>query len=117
VNEQGGVETKVETVDYRKSAGHDGEPPKKEDVEVIHRTDAEGKPGVLEGGVETKVETVDYRTSAGHDGEPPEKEDVEVIHRTDAEEKPGVLAKAAEAVGAKIQSAKEAASNIGKSGK
>ncbi|KAF7137467.1 hypothetical protein RHSIM_Rhsim07G0225100 [Rhododendron simsii] len=102
VNEHGGVEKKVETVDYQKSAGHDDEQPKKETVEVNEH-----------GGVEKKVETVDYRKSAGHEAEPPKKEDVEVIHCTEAED-PGVLEKAGEVVKEKIQSVKEAASNIGK---
>lgn len=102
MNEHGGVEKKVEAEGYQKSAGHDDEPPKKETVEVNEHGD-----------VEKKVETVDYRKSAGHDGEPPKKEDVEVIHCTEAED-PGVLAKAGVAVKEKIQSAKEAASNIGK---
>lgn len=47
VNEHGGVEKKVETVDYRKSAGLDGKPPKKEIVKVIHRTDENEDPGAL----------------------------------------------------------------------
>ncbi|KAJ7958202.1 D-3-phosphoglycerate dehydrogenase [Quillaja saponaria] len=34
-NEQGAVETKVETVDYRSPAGEDKEPTK-EDIEIVH---------------------------------------------------------------------------------
>ncbi|KAJ4701697.1 D-3-phosphoglycerate dehydrogenase [Melia azedarach] len=46
LNEQGAIETKVETTDYRSPAGEDREPTK-EKVGVVHLTRNKGSGGVL----------------------------------------------------------------------
>ncbi|KAA8537794.1 hypothetical protein F0562_027626 [Nyssa sinensis] len=133
INEQGEVETKVETVDYRSPPGHDSET-KKVDVEVIHLTPKDETPGSRggsgmkgteeineQGEVETKVETVDYRSPLGHDSET-KKVDVEVIHLTRKDETPGsrggsgggIMACAAAAAADTVRSAKDAISGRGK---
>ncbi|XP_062160210.1 uncharacterized protein LOC133867456 [Alnus glutinosa] len=120
VNEQGEIETKVETVDYRSPAGRDEEEPTKEKVEVIHLTRDEGHSSVNEQGeIETKVETVDYRSPAGRDEEPPTKAKVAVVHLTRDKGHSsvgggGVLAGPAAAVANTVRSAKDAVLGSGK---
>ncbi|CAN6682205.1 unnamed protein product [Malus baccata var. baccata] len=128
-NEQGAVEIKVRTVDYRSPAGEDKQP-KKEKVEVVHEIrdgggsdfvdlDAIAAGSTGETNEDIKVQTVDYRSPAGEDKEA--KEDDEVVHeiRDGGAKSEGVhpFAGAAAAVANTIQSAKDAISGGAKTSK
>lgn len=51
--EEGEIETKVETVDYRSPPGKEAEEPTKEKIEVVHLTHDKGKSPTTAGGVLT----------------------------------------------------------------
>ncbi|XVF36339.1 hypothetical protein REPUB_Repub19eG0049900 [Reevesia pubescens] len=114
INEQGAIETKVETVDIQSPPGENKEPRTLPSLEACNMNTKPGTEKINEqGAIETKVETVDIQFPPGENKEPRVK-NVEVVHLTrDSDDKGGVLAGAADAVAEAFQSAKDTISSCG----